>query len=342
MARTWLFAGGAFVGVLMVAAIALTLLQREQSFEAGTPERAVQDFLKAYDSEEFGRVYDMWSEELRQDCGRDDYVQQAVGSGGRLSDSRVRITDTEYVGNDRQLAVVLARETHVFRRRAVQYLGVVQPVALRPGVGAGAVEVHRGAPALLGVSCQAWKSHGCAARSRLVPTAGGLDRDGDAAPDSGRSPVAGRCDRRGRLRGDEAGAPQARAVRSRSGHGHHAAALPVRRLPGRARHRRARPRLRRHVRPREHIHRGPGRRLHGRTGGRTLDDRRWSAALVASLEADRGARIAPAGRDALRRPQAVRLRRAGDRGRLRVRGAPSPRSSSSSGSRSSTAVPGRR
>ena len=113
MARTWLFAGGAFVGVLIVAAIALTLLQREQSFAVGTPERAVQDFLKAYDAEDFGRVYDMWSEELRQECGRDEYVQQAVGSGGRLSDSRIRITDTEYVGADRQRAVVLARETHV-------------------------------------------------------------------------------------------------------------------------------------------------------------------------------------------------------------------------------------
>ena len=113
MARIWMAAGAAFVGVLIVAAIALTLLQREQSFEDGTPERAVQDFLKAYDAEEFGRVYDMWSEELRQDCSRDEYVQQAVGSGGRLSDSRVRITDTEYVGDDRQLAVVLARETHV-------------------------------------------------------------------------------------------------------------------------------------------------------------------------------------------------------------------------------------
>lgn len=113
MARMWLFAGAAFVGVLIVAAIALTLLQREQSFADGTPERAVQDFLKAYDSEDFGRVYDMWSAELRQDCGRDEYVQQAVGSGGRLSDTRIRITDTEYVGDDRQRAVVLTRETHV-------------------------------------------------------------------------------------------------------------------------------------------------------------------------------------------------------------------------------------
>ncbi len=113
MARVWLFAGAAFVGVLVIAAIVLTLLQREQSFEAGTPERAVQDFLKAYDAEDFGRVYDMWSEELRQDCGRDEYVHQAVGSGGRLADSRVRITDTEYVGDDRQRAVVLTRETHV-------------------------------------------------------------------------------------------------------------------------------------------------------------------------------------------------------------------------------------
>ena len=113
MSRIWLIAGAAFVGVLVVATVALTLLQREQSFDDGTPERAVQDFLKAYADEDFGRVYDMWSEELRSDCGRDELIQHAVGSGGRLDDVRVRITDTEYVGDDRRRAVVLTRETHV-------------------------------------------------------------------------------------------------------------------------------------------------------------------------------------------------------------------------------------
>ena len=108
-----MIAGAAFVGVLIVAAIGLTLLQREQSFEDGTPEKAVQDFLKAYTAEDFGRVYDLWAEELRRDCSRDEYIQQAVGSGGRLSDSRVRLTDTEYVGEDGQRVVVLARETRV-------------------------------------------------------------------------------------------------------------------------------------------------------------------------------------------------------------------------------------
>ena len=108
-----MIAGAVFVGVLVVAAVALSLLQREQSFDDGTPEKAVQDFLKAYTAEDFGRVYDLWAAELRQDCRRDEYLQQSVGSGGRLSDSRVRLTDTEYVGDDRQRAVVLARETRV-------------------------------------------------------------------------------------------------------------------------------------------------------------------------------------------------------------------------------------
>ena len=108
-----MIAGAAFVGVLIVVAIVLSLLQREQSFEDGTPEKAVQDFLKAYTAEDFGRVYDLWAEELKQDCSRNDYIQQSVGRGGRLSDSRVRLTDTEYVGENGQRAVVLARETRV-------------------------------------------------------------------------------------------------------------------------------------------------------------------------------------------------------------------------------------
>ena len=113
MTRVWMLVGAVFVGVLIVAAIALTLLQREQSFEEGTPEKAVQEFLKAYTAEDFGRAYDLWAEELKQDCSRDEYVQRSVGSGRRLSDSRVRLTDTEYVGEDGQRVVVLARETRV-------------------------------------------------------------------------------------------------------------------------------------------------------------------------------------------------------------------------------------
>ena len=113
MTRIWLVAGGVAVGALVVVAVALTLVQREQSFDDGTPERAVQDFLKAYLDEDFGGAYDLWSEELRRDCGRDEYVQHSVGSGGRLEDSRVRLTETQYVGDDRGRAVVLARETRV-------------------------------------------------------------------------------------------------------------------------------------------------------------------------------------------------------------------------------------
>ena len=30
------------------------------------PRRAVQDFLKAYTAEDFGRAYDLWAEELKQ------------------------------------------------------------------------------------------------------------------------------------------------------------------------------------------------------------------------------------------------------------------------------------
>ena len=108
-----MIAGAAFVGVLIVVAIALSLLQREQSFEDGTPEKAVQDFLKVYSADDFGRAYDLWAEELKQGCSRDEYIEQSVGSGGRLSDSRVRLTDTEYVGEDGQRVVVLARETRV-------------------------------------------------------------------------------------------------------------------------------------------------------------------------------------------------------------------------------------
>ncbi len=113
MPKAWLVGGAIFVGLLLVSSVVLALLQREQSFEDGTPEKAVQDFLKAYADEDYARVYELWAEDLRKDCTRDDYIEKVVGSNGRLSDSRIRLTDTEYVGDDSERAMVLARVSRI-------------------------------------------------------------------------------------------------------------------------------------------------------------------------------------------------------------------------------------
>ena len=109
MPKAWLIGGAAFVGVLLVASAVLVLIQRQQTFAPGTPARAVQDFLRAYTDEDFDRVYELWAEELGQDCTRDEYIEAVVGRDVKLSDNRITVTDTEYVGETEERAVVLVR-----------------------------------------------------------------------------------------------------------------------------------------------------------------------------------------------------------------------------------------
>ena len=73
MTKWWLIGVGAVLGALLIGSIVLALLSKETEFAPGTPERAVQDLLRAVEDDDIEAAYAMLSEELRQKCELRNY-----------------------------------------------------------------------------------------------------------------------------------------------------------------------------------------------------------------------------------------------------------------------------
>ena len=98
MTKWWLIGAAALLAALLIGSIALALTSRETEFAPGTPERAVQDLLRAAEEEDIETAYGMLSEELRRKCELTDYAD----GGYRYNDDRdIRATlrDTKVVGD---------------------------------------------------------------------------------------------------------------------------------------------------------------------------------------------------------------------------------------------------
>ena len=98
MTRLWLIGGGVFLGILLIASVVLTLTQKEDLPPIGSPEAAVQNFLKAAQEDEYEVTYDFLSAELKLDCELEDFVGQRRFDGGVMDDSRVTLQKTTTAG----------------------------------------------------------------------------------------------------------------------------------------------------------------------------------------------------------------------------------------------------
>ena len=100
MTRLWLIGGGVFLGVLLIASVVLTFTQKEDLPPIGSPEAAVQNFLKAAQEDEYEVTYDFLSAELKLDCDLEDFVGQrrSVVDGMNVNDSRVTLQKTTTAG----------------------------------------------------------------------------------------------------------------------------------------------------------------------------------------------------------------------------------------------------
>ena len=72
MNNYWLIGGGAILGLLIVASVVAAVLQKEAEFAPGSPEAAVQDYLRALEEDDFQAVHDALSPELRDKCSIED------------------------------------------------------------------------------------------------------------------------------------------------------------------------------------------------------------------------------------------------------------------------------
>lgn len=94
MAKWWLIGGGAFVSVLLVASIVLSLVRSEAEFPAGSVESAVQNYLRALQNDDFTTAHNLFSAGLRSDCSLDDFVAGSVYYKREIADQRVVLENT--------------------------------------------------------------------------------------------------------------------------------------------------------------------------------------------------------------------------------------------------------
>ena len=93
MKNYWLIAGGAILGLLLIASVVVAVLQNEAEFAPGSPEAAVQTYLRALDEDDFQAVHDALSPELQEQCSIEDmfggrYVSQRRSA---LEDKRITL-----------------------------------------------------------------------------------------------------------------------------------------------------------------------------------------------------------------------------------------------------------
>ena len=71
MSRNWLIGGGIFLVALLVASIVIALLEGEETFPEGSTEKAVQDYLRAAEDDDFETAYVFLSAALKEDKKQD-------------------------------------------------------------------------------------------------------------------------------------------------------------------------------------------------------------------------------------------------------------------------------
>ncbi len=97
MNNYWLIGGGAVLGILIVASIVAAVLQKEAEFAPGSPEAAVQAYLRALDEEDFQAAYDLLSPELQSRCSTGDMFGRRVSNRWQLEEKRITLESAQTI-----------------------------------------------------------------------------------------------------------------------------------------------------------------------------------------------------------------------------------------------------
>ena len=113
MDRYWIIGGGALLGVLLIGSIVVSLSNDEDVFDPGTPEHAVQQYLRSMGQGDFETAHASLSPDLRSECSVEDLFKQVSGSRlDHLDDDRITLESVQLVGETTHVAV----KVHEFRR----------------------------------------------------------------------------------------------------------------------------------------------------------------------------------------------------------------------------------
>ena len=109
MGKWWLIGAAAVLAVLLIASIVLALTSRESEFAPGTPERAVQDLLRAAENDDIETAYRMLSAELQEKCELKNFADGGRYRSGDDRDIRAALRDTRLVGGITFVSVRVTR-----------------------------------------------------------------------------------------------------------------------------------------------------------------------------------------------------------------------------------------
>ena len=100
MERIGIIAAAAILVALLIAAVAVATLRGDAELDAGSPEAAVQRYLRALADRDFNAAYDLWAPEVQERCDIED-----IAVGGRydyeldtLAESRITLDGVDAVG----------------------------------------------------------------------------------------------------------------------------------------------------------------------------------------------------------------------------------------------------
>ena len=95
----WLIGGAALLGLLLVASIVTALFQDETEFDPGSPEAAVQAYLRALEEDDFQAAYQALSPELRERCSIEDMFGDMDIHRWRPEDKRITLEEVRTLGD---------------------------------------------------------------------------------------------------------------------------------------------------------------------------------------------------------------------------------------------------
>lgn len=98
MAKTWTIVAAVALALLLVASVVVAVLEKEESFQAGTAAAAVQDFLRAVEEDEFEAAYGLLSAELREECSAEQVFGMPLRYRAQFDQNRITLEQTNEVG----------------------------------------------------------------------------------------------------------------------------------------------------------------------------------------------------------------------------------------------------
>ena len=98
MKNYWLIGGAAILGLLIVVSVVVAIMQSEAEFDPGSPEAAVQAYLRALYDDDFQSAYDALSPELQAGCSIEDmFGERALDRW--LENRRITLEEARTLGD---------------------------------------------------------------------------------------------------------------------------------------------------------------------------------------------------------------------------------------------------